>query len=190
MGELIHMRATYPTPNLTSQDLIIEAKGAMGIVKINALRWDDALCRSIVSDDAPAVPSAVNDWIATRDFMVVRTSPLHVVIVGDELKVVAARDRVNALETERPALAVDLTDGRAPFVVSGKNAPAALSSLIPLSFHPVDFPANRAAISLFGEVGVFIICLNQGVEFLLFVDQVSRDYAWRLLTQEFHSYKE
>lgn len=104
-------------------------------------------------------------------------------LLGQEMQVNDAADRIRAVLSDGSGLVTVLTHGRCALTVSGEGARAAIASACPLELSDRAFGADQCARSVFAETGLFIEQLDDRPTFRLLVDQSAAEAVWARLSE-------
>lgn len=184
MAELeLMMALTRAEPGvspLTRPGFALRVEQGLGIGKLQVVgAAPAAVFRRIAGFEAPAAGRQIHERGANFAWM----SPNEWLLAGAEDDVHAWLARLGERGGDE-ALAIDLSHGRASFVVDGADVRDVLASLCPLDLWHETFPVDAVARSLLGDTGMFIARLADvagGPRFRIVVDQSMAAYAGRLL---------
>jgi len=166
--------------SLVKPGVDVMAEQGLGIGKVQVLGADpDAIfCRHVGCEPPPA-----RTQIAHGGLLIAWLSPNEWLLTGPEREVADSLARIGGRGADE-VFAVDLTHGRASFLVDGTDACDVLASLCPLDFWSAAFPVHAVARSLLGDVGMFVARLpdvSDAPRFRVVVDQTMAAYAARMI---------
>ena len=173
MGDLKPELPQLPTFFRPGCSLKIEPDLAVGKIRLLGPTFEDLFGSAPPSPRCQvAIGDAVFAWLAPGDWLV----------CGAQGTVASALRRV----TGDLALGIDVTHGRVAFILSGKEARAAIAATCPLDTDDRVFPVGSVARSRLGDAGLFIARLPEDdgtPRFRLIVDQTMAAYAIRMLSE-------
>lgn len=130
-----------------------------------------------------AVPPAAGQQVDVDGLTIAWLAPGEWLICGDGAKVSAWLSSVE-IGTDEAALALDITHGRAIFLLKGSDARTVLGAHCPLDLADRQFRVGSVARSILGDTTMFIARLpdlESSPRFRVIVDQTMANYAARIL---------
>ena len=162
------------------RDVDVRVETGLGIAKLRICGCDAQLRFGEITGTPPP---GVNEQLDLAGLAIAGLAPGEWMVTGPEAKVRAWTALIEAAEKD-DVLAVEITDARVSFLVSGREASAVIASHCPLDLGDDAFPAGTIARSLFAETGMFIERLSDTEDepcFRIIVDQAMAPHAARML---------
>ncbi|MEQ3553021.1 sarcosine oxidase subunit gamma family protein [Pseudonocardia nematodicida] len=134
------------------------------------------------------VPTRANTFTSTDDGEIVWLGPDEWLVTSRHARPHAGEAALTALVAEHGGSAVDVSGQRVALRLRGALVREVLATLCALDLHPSEFPAGRSAQTLLAQVGVVLLALGHGDDYLLHVrPSFAGHLAGRLLdaAQEF-----
>jgi len=146
-------------------------------IAVGKLRLDEADFAPLLGFAPPPSRTQIEQGGATYAWL----APGEWLITGSEASVRAALEKAGENDL---AFTLDITHGRATFILSGPEARTAIASVSPLDTRDRAFAVGAVARSILGETGMFIARLAEEggqPQFRIIVDQTMAAYAVRML---------
>ena len=170
---------------------IIEVEEAIGVVKILIRNPSEKIAVEMSEALGVTVPKQPNRVSAGNDYDIACISPSEWLLIGDEAKIFEAASQVKpVLEAsfdENVGMVIPHIHSRVSFFISGDNVRPALSSLMPVDFHPRLFKVGQCIRSMFGETGAYVQMIDESPTYRVAVDQSSALYVHRMLVDAINS---
>ncbi|MBC3190456.1 sarcosine oxidase subunit gamma [Pseudonocardia sp. C8] len=178
MAEIRPLRPTHPLESREPAlaELARELDGALVIEVEDVglatnLRLDpEGPAREVVSAVlGAALPTRPNTWTATEDGEIVWLGPDEWLVTSRQSRPHAGEESLRPLLTGHGGSAVDVSSQRVALRVRGALARELLAFGCSLDLHPAEFPAGRCAQTTIGLVGVVLVALGHGDDYLVHV---------------------
>ncbi|WEK01212.1 MAG: sarcosine oxidase subunit gamma family protein [Candidatus Sphingomonas phytovorans] len=172
-------RAAPVATGIRAHGFVLDFEPFLGVAKLHLL-GDDAIRRITLVLGAPLPPACRETAIGTVSCAWL--GPAEWMLTGREAHIAPLVERCREAAGDE-GLIVDLTHGRASFVLYGRGARDALSTHCPLDLSDEAMPVSSTARSLLGDAPLFVVRLDDRQDhpaFRLILDQTMAPYALRL----------
>ena len=163
----------------------IKVEEGVGVVKVMLRNPSEKIVGELGVALGVDIPQKPNRVASSAGYDVACISPSEWLLIGVESKILEAAEQVkpvlNAHCDENVGMAVAHIHSRVSFLTSGDNVRSALSSLMPVDFHPRLFKSGHCIRSMFGETAAFVQMIDASPVYRVIVDRSSALYVHRML---------
>ncbi|WCM28810.1 hypothetical protein NDN01_07855 [Sphingomonas sp. QA11] len=172
-------RAAPVATGIRAHGFVLDFEPFLGVVKLNLL--EDGAIRRVALVLGATLPSACRE-ITIGSVSCAWLGPAEWMLTGREAHIAPLVERCRAAAGDE-GLVVDLTHGRASYILYRRGARDALSTYCPLDLSDEAMPVSSAVRSLLGDAPLFVARLSDRdghPAFRLMLDQTMATYARRL----------